>query len=144
VSDHSIEVLNARDVYLAGGEIDLHRIIGNWSDKLKSALSRGYQGIRVSGNTAWLEQRQWRDFMEYEVELNRGIIGQPMLVLCTYPLMTSGACEFLDVAGTQQFAVAKRRGRWEVVETPSWRKRRPRSPDSTATSSSGCSSGPGS
>src|SRR5438445_3197346 len=58
VSDQSIEVLKARDVYLAGGEINLHRIIGNWSAKLERALSRGYQGIRVSGNTAWLEQKQ--------------------------------------------------------------------------------------
>ena len=118
VSDQSIEVLKARDVYLAGGEINLLRIIGNWSAKLKRALSGGYQGIRVSGNTAWLEQKHWRDFMEYEMELNRGIGDQPMLVLCTYPLMTSGATEFLDVAGTHQFAVAKRRGRWEMVETP--------------------------
>jgi C4-dicarboxylate-specific signal transduction histidine kinase len=118
VSDQSIEVLRARDVYLAGGEIDLHRITSNWSVKLERALSRGYQGIRVSGNTAWLEQKHWRDFMEYETELNRGIGDQLMLVLCTYPLTTSGATEFLDVAGTHQFAVAKRRGRWEVVETP--------------------------
>jgi signal transduction histidine kinase len=118
VSDDSIEVLNARDVYLAGGEIDLHRIIGNWSATLERALSRGYQGIRVSGNTAWLEQKQWREFMEYEAELNRGIHDHPMLVLCTYPLATCGASEFLDVTGTHQFAVAKRRGRWEVVETP--------------------------
>src|SRR6266550_6379783 len=118
VADQSIEVLKARDVYLAGGEINLHRIISNWSAKLERALSRRYQGIRVSGNTAWLEQKQWRDFMEYETELNRGIGDQPMLVLCTYPLTTCGATEFLDVAGTHQFAVAKRRGRWEVVETP--------------------------
>jgi len=110
--------LKARDVYLAGGEIDLHRIIGNWSAKLERARSRGYEGIRVTGNTAWLEQKQWRDFMEYETELNRGIVDQPMLVLCTYPLTTCGAAEFLDVAGTHQFAVAKRRGRWEMVETP--------------------------
>jgi len=118
VSDQSVEVLKARDVYLAGGEIDLHRIIGNWSAKLERARSRGYEGIRVTGNTAWLEQKQWRDFMEYETELNRGIVDQPMLVLCTYPLTTCGAAEFLDVAGTHQFAVAKRRGRWEMVETP--------------------------
>ena len=118
VSERSIEVLNARDVYLAGGEIDLHRIIGNWNDKLKGALMRGYQGIRVSGNTAWLEQKQWRDFMEYEAQLNRGISDQPMLVLCTYPLTTAAATEFLDVTATHQFAVAKRRGRWEVLETP--------------------------
>jgi len=118
VSERSIEVLNARDVYLAAGEIDLHRIIGNWNDKLKAALGRGYQGIRVSGNTAWLEQKQWPDFMEYEAQLNRGISDQPMLVLCTYPLATAAATEFLDVTATHQFAVAKRRGRWEVVETP--------------------------
>src|SRR6266849_4648039 len=118
VSDQSIEVLKARDVYLAGGEIDLHRIIGNWGAKLERAVSRGYPGIRVSGNTSWLEQKHWRDFMEYETELNRVIGDQPMLVLCTYPLTTCGATEFLDVAGTHQFAVAKRRGRWEVVETP--------------------------
>jgi len=118
VSDQSLEVLRARDVYLAGGEIDLHRIIGNWSAKLERARSRGYEGIRVSGNTAWLVQKQWRDFMEYEMELNRGIVDQPMLVLCTYPLATCGASEFLDVARTHQFAVAKRRGQWEMVETP--------------------------
>src|SRR5216683_1613203 len=76
------------------------------------------RSIEVSGNTAWLEQKQWREFMEYETELNRGIGDQPMLVLCTYPLTTCGATEFLDVTATHQFAVAKRRGRWEVVETP--------------------------
>ena len=118
VSDRSIEVLQARDVYLAGGEIDLHRIIGNWGGKLERALSRGYEGIRVSGNTAWLEQTQWREFMEYETEVNRSIGDQSMLVLCTYPLTTCGATEFLDVTASHQFAVAKRRGRWEVVETP--------------------------
>jgi C4-dicarboxylate-specific signal transduction histidine kinase len=118
VANRSIEVLNARDVYLAEGKIDLHRIIGNWNAKLTAALSRGYQGIRVTGNTAWLEQTQWADFMDYEAALNRGISDQRMLVLCTYPLTTTGAIEFLDVTATHQFAVAKRRGRWEVVETP--------------------------
>ncbi|HWE24526.1 MAG TPA: MEDS domain-containing protein [Myxococcales bacterium] len=118
VSNRSIEVLDAREVYLSGGEIDLHRIIGNWSARLEGALARGYDGIRVSGNTAWLEQKHWRDFMDYEAELNQGIRDHPMLVLCTYPLTNCGAAEFLDVTGTHQFAVAKRRGRWEVVETP--------------------------
>jgi signal transduction histidine kinase len=122
VSDQSIEVLEARDVYLAEGEIDLHRIISNWRGKLERALARGYEGIRVSGNTAWLDQKHWRDFMEYETELNRGIGDLPMVVLCTYPLTTSSASEFLDVAGTHQFAVAKRRGRWEVLETPQLRQ----------------------
>ena len=117
VSDHSIEVLNAGEVYLAGGKIDRHRIIDAWNKKLQTARSRGYQGIRVSGDTAWLEQTRWAEFMEYEAEVNRGVGDQPMLLLCTYPLTRSDANVF-DVMGTHQFAVARRRGRWEIVETP--------------------------
>jgi MEDS: MEthanogen/methylotroph, DcmR Sensory domain len=117
VSDHSIEVLNARDVYLAGGEIDRCRIMDNWNDKLNAALSKGYQGIRASGDMAWLGDQQWADFMEYEAEVNRSVSGQSMLLLCTYPLQTSAA-HVHDVTRTHQFAVAKRRGSWEVVEAP--------------------------
>jgi len=117
MSDHSIEVLNARDVYLAGGKIDRHRIMGEWNNKLNVALSRGYQGIRASGDMAWLGHQQWADFMEYEAEVNRSVNGQRMLLLCTYPLQTSAAHAF-DVTRTHQFGVAKRRGRWEVIEAP--------------------------
>ena len=117
VSDHRIEVLNARDVYLADGSIDRHRIIGDWNKKLNAALSRGFQGIRASGNVACPEPTHWTDFMEYEAEVNRSVGDQRMLLLCTYPLTMSAANVF-DVARTHQFAVAKRRGQWEVVETP--------------------------
>ena len=41
-----------------------------------------------------------------------------MIVLCTYSLAASGVAELLDVASTHQFAVARRKGNWEVVETP--------------------------
>jgi len=65
-----------------------------------------------------LEQKQWRQFRNTR-PVEPGISDHPMLVLCTYPLSTCGATEFLDVAGTHQFAVAKRGGRWEMVETRS-------------------------
>jgi C4-dicarboxylate-specific signal transduction histidine kinase len=38
-------------------------------------------------------------------------------VLCTYPLAACGAAEILDVVRTHQFAVTKRRGSWDVIET---------------------------
>src|SRR4029077_5415883 len=37
--------------------------------------------------------------------------------LCTYPLAACGAAEILDVVRTHQFAVTKRRGSWDVIET---------------------------
>jgi signal transduction histidine kinase len=74
--------------------------------------------MRVNGNEAWLEQKDWTDFSAYEQALNAAIANHPMMVLCTYPLAASGAAAILDVARTHEFAIAKRHGMWEVVETP--------------------------
>ena len=40
-----------------------------------------------------------------------------LAVLCTYPLAACGATEILDVVRTHQFAVTRRRGNWDVIET---------------------------
>jgi C4-dicarboxylate-specific signal transduction histidine kinase len=71
----------------------------------------------VAGDTAWLEKKDWKDFCEYEEGLNQAIADQHLAVLCTYPLAACGADEVLDVARTHQFAVARRYGSWDVVET---------------------------
>jgi len=64
-----------------------------------------------------LEKTDWKDFFEYEEGLNEAIANQHLAVLCTYPLAACGAVEVLDVARTHQFALAKRHGSWDVVET---------------------------
>src|SRR5437588_388497 len=75
-------------------------------------------GVRVTGDTAWLEKNDWKDFCEYEETLNNSIANQRLAVLCTYPLAACGAAEILDVARTHQFVIAKRHERWEIIETP--------------------------
>ena len=117
-SDRSIEVFRTSEWYPDGGTVDLHRVTAAWNEKLERALGNGYPGMRVSGNTGCLDKRDWRDFMEYEEQLSNSVTEQPMTVLCTYPLENSGATELLDVARTHQFAIAKRQGMWEVLETP--------------------------
>jgi signal transduction histidine kinase/PAS domain-containing protein len=71
----------------------------------------------VTGDTAWLEKKDWKDFCEYEELLNHAVANQRLAVLCTYPLAACGAGEILDVVRTHQFAVTKRRGSWDVIET---------------------------
>src|SRR6202521_4540790 len=115
--DSSIEIVPARDWYLQDGTFDLNRVIAGWNQKLMRASAKGYAGVRVTGDTAWLEKKDWKDFCEYEDSLNQAIAGQRLAVLCTYPLAACGAVEILDVVRTHQFAVAKRRGTWEVIET---------------------------
>jgi C4-dicarboxylate-specific signal transduction histidine kinase len=118
LADHSIEIVSARDWYLEGGTFDLNRVLGGWNDKLAHALARGYAGVRVTGDTAWLEKKDWKDFCEYEEALNESIANQRLAVLCTYPLAACGATEVLDVVRNHQFATAKRHGTWDVLETP--------------------------
>src|SRR2546425_2369743 len=117
LADHSIEIVSARDWYLQGGTFDLKRVIGGWHEQLARALAGGYAGVRVTGDTAWLEKKDWKDFCEYEEALNESVANQRLAVLCTYPLAACGAAEILDVVRTHQFATAKRRGSWDVIET---------------------------
>jgi PAS domain S-box-containing protein len=117
LADQSIEIVAARDWYLQDGAFDLNRVISGWNEKLARASARGYAGVRVTGDTAWLEKKDWKDFCEYEESLNHAIANQRLAVLCTYPLAACGAAEILDVVRTHQFAVTRRRGGWDVIET---------------------------
>ena len=117
VVESSIEIVAARDWYLHDGVFDLNRVIAGWNEKLVRASTRGYAGVRVTGDTAWLEKKDWKDFCEYEESLNQAVANQRLTVLCTYPLAACGAAEILDVVRTHQFAVTKRRGNWDVIET---------------------------
>ncbi|MCW3092977.1 MAG: domain S-box protein [Ferruginibacter sp.] len=115
----SIEVFKGLDWYLEKDVFDLERVTKAWDAKLKEALKRGYIGIRVSGDTYWLGEKDiWQDFFAYEKQLDDSIVNKPMLVMCTYPLNQSRASELLDVMQAHQLAVARRQGRWELMETP--------------------------
>ncbi len=113
-----IEILNGLDWYLEENVFNLERVTRAWDAKLKRALARGYDGMRVSGDTFWLEEKDWKDFCAYEKQLNDSITDQPMTVLCTYPLAKSGAGEILDVMQAHRFAIARRQGEWEIIESP--------------------------
>ena len=117
LADSSIEIVSARDWYLSGGTFDLKRVTAGWLEKLARASARGYAGVRVTGDTAWLHKKDWKHFCEYEEGLNEAVTNQRLAVLCTYPLAACGAMEILDVVRTHQFAVAKRHRSWDVIET---------------------------
>src|SRR5437867_12912236 len=117
MADGSIEIVPARNWYLQDGTFDLTRVIHGWNEKLARALASGYAGVRVTGDTAWLEKKDWKDFCDYEESLNEAIANQRLAVLCTYPIAACGAAEILDVVRTHQFATAKRHGSWDVIET---------------------------
>ena len=81
----------------------MKRILDGWQEKYHG-LRKGFAGLRVSGNTAWLESKDWESFSEYEQSIDSAIDGSRILVLCTYSLDRCSPYELLDVVRNHQFA----------------------------------------
>ncbi|MFA6317211.1 MAG: MEDS domain-containing protein [Elusimicrobiota bacterium] len=114
-----MEIFSHTDWYLKGGTFDLKRTLRMWMEKHDEALSRGFAGMRVSGNPHWIDNKKdWDDFADYEAEINKVIGGTKLLVLCTYSLDRCGLSEILDVVKNHEFALAMNRGKWQVVNMP--------------------------
>ena len=120
LSAGALEIVSSAEWYLHDGKFDSIRVSEAWQHKLEDALARGYAGIRINGNGDWLSDELWSDFAAYERSLHEWVRGRPIIVLCSYPLR-DGAIQVLDVARAHQFALSKRQGQWEILETPDLR-----------------------
>jgi PAS domain S-box-containing protein len=114
----SIEILSHHDWYLINGRFELDNVLQSMLDRLRIALERGFDGLRVNGDEAWLDHKTSHDFIEYERLLNPAIAGKRLIISCSYQLGKCTATDVLDVALLHESTVSKRKGRWEILETP--------------------------
>ncbi len=117
-----IEIIPYTEWYLKGGVFSLQRVLNSWVDKLKQARNKSYEGMRITGNTAWLEKKDWRNFTDYEETIDSVIGKYQMIAICSYALDKCGAHEIIDVVRNHQFALIKREGELGLIES-SKRKR---------------------
>jgi DNA-binding CsgD family transcriptional regulator len=113
-----IEIISGNEVLFRDGQIDPHRAVLIWKDRLQTALANGFAGMRFNGDVFLVGSRFWSDLLHTELELDKLISGHKMVGLCAYPLTKSGATDILDAARVHQFSVARRNGQWEFLETP--------------------------
>jgi PAS domain S-box-containing protein len=118
MAEGSIEVVAHDEWFLEGRAFDLHRVVNRFKQKVDEALARGYAGMRVNGSPAWMLKEDGKELREFEGELDKLFPNERIIASCTYPLAGSGAAELLDVTRTHQFAIARRHGNWELIETP--------------------------
>ena len=124
VREEQIEILDYSDWYTKGGSFDADRVLDGWVERERSAVAQGFDGLRLTGNTFWLEESDWKSFADYEAKVN-SVIGQyRMIAFCSYALDKCGPHEFMDVVHNHQFALVKREGRWEVLASPALQEAR--------------------
>lgn len=117
LASDAIEILSYEDWYLKNGVFDPKRVTDAWHEKLDHALANGYEGMRVNGN-AWVDRNLWKEFIDYERELNKSIADKRMIVMCTYPLDKCNGSDVLDVVHIHEMTTSMRDGKLEVVQKP--------------------------
>ena len=112
-----IEILDYSEWYTRSGKFDTDEVLQGWVDKEKLALEKGLDGLRLTGNTFWLEPKDWKDFNKYEVALD-GVIGKyRMLAICSYSLEKCGASDVIGVMSSHRCSLVRREGQWQLVES---------------------------
>ncbi|MDH4067323.1 MAG: MEDS domain-containing protein [Dehalococcoidia bacterium] len=125
-----IEIIPYNEWYLLGGTFDDDRVLAGWISKLEQALDRGYDGLRLTGNTFWLERNHWQAFTEYEAKVNDVIGKYRMMAACTYSLDKCDATAVIDVVQNHQFALVKQEGKWDIIESAIYKQAKQASAES--------------
>jgi len=117
-----IEILDYKQWYTATGRFEADKVLEGWVEKEKQAIEKGFDGLRLTGNTFWLKKKDWQSFADYEAVVNSVIRKHRMLAICSYSLDRCQAGEVIDIVNNHQFALIRKEGKWTTLES-SERKR---------------------
>jgi PAS domain S-box-containing protein len=112
-----IEIVPYHKWYFGTDTSSLQRVRSAWVDKLDQALAKGFDGMRMSVNTAWLKRKDWKELTDYEEKVDNTIGNYPMMALCTYSLDNCETSELIDVFGKHQSALIRQNGTWQIIES---------------------------
>lgn len=112
-----IEILDYKEWYTKTGKFEAGPVLQAWVEKEAQAIKNGFDGLRLSGNTFWLERKDWKKFADYEMAINAVIGKYKMLALCTYSLDKCDASDVIDVVSSHEFALIKKENKWERIES---------------------------
>jgi signal transduction histidine kinase len=113
-----IGIYDFRDWYLKSGGTP-SQALQAWVEHERLAIENGYRGLRLAGDTAWLERSGWDEFVAYEEAVNGTFRNFRIVGLCTYHLESCTAEDVIDVCRNHQFALTRRAGDWELIESSS-------------------------
>jgi two-component system sensor kinase FixL len=116
IASGQMTVLTHDEFYTGkGGGFCPQRVTRQWKDLLDLARAEGYEGLRVSGDTSWIDRSIWDSFCAYERNLYGSIDHERMLVICCYPLKGDWCADTIDVLSSHQYALVRKEHGWEAI-----------------------------
>jgi PAS domain S-box-containing protein len=130
------EVIPDFNVYMDKGQIevvssifwcvddiyDSERMFNGWLEKINYAFESGYNGLRLAGNISWVKKNEWENFIDFEKKIDSTVNKYPIITLCSYPIHRCHATKIIDIIINHHFALIKRKGKWENIESSKRKK----------------------
>lgn len=99
------------------------RIMDLWLDEERRAIDAGYNGLRITGNTAFVNPADWSAFMEYEEYAEEAFASQRIIALCSYLLDRRAGADVLDVVRRHSCTLERPDADgWQVLGTPTFQR----------------------
>jgi len=70
LSSGQMQIVPISKWYTPGDAFDADAVLQGWLDREKESRSRGFAGLRLTGDTIWVDRSGWQDFVEYEEKVN--------------------------------------------------------------------------
>jgi anti-sigma regulatory factor (Ser/Thr protein kinase) len=114
-----IQIVDQDEWYGKLGALSTAEKVQCWLSQKDEALALGYAGLRGSGNTSFLDEGSWDDFLIYERAVDEAFKDQRILALCSYPTSLCSTDAMLDVTRCHGHGLARRDGHWDLIEVRS-------------------------
>lgn len=111
-----IHIVGYDEWYLKQGALSEAETIRNWITRKDQAVASGYAGLRITGNTSFLNEAMWNDFMDYEHALDVALKGQRILTLCSYCGAKCSVDTALKVMCAHGLSLTKHRAHWDLLD----------------------------
>ena len=101
--------------YLDGGQFCGQKALDGWARLLEDASKAGFEGLRLTGDTSWVDESARPSFMEYEREVQRLFRKSRMLTICSYPVSGLKPSDIAEAVSSHGAALVKKEGSWAAL-----------------------------
>lgn len=112
-----VDVIPHDVLYTTGGTIDPSVVLGLLDKRYGDAMSAGFQGVRVVGDTGWLKESQKSLLVTYEDKVHRLLSKMKIKAVCAYPRAELTVDNLMSLMRNHDKVAIRRRGIWEFVTT---------------------------
>ena len=114
-----MEIIPFNDFYSDEKILDSQKVLDDIINRANQALTDGYDGLRLTEDICSFKKEKLDNFNDYEERLNSVIGIYPIIALCTYSLeaySSSSITDTIEIVLNHDFVLAKKKGKWEIIE----------------------------